>query len=127
LTKKKGDTKVARERERDERGRVRRHGMYLSADVKAIVHLPINSAHCASGVKETLQQILQDDSRTTRDANSFDRFGHGVDDVWRRLKNIWPHIIEEMNERVFTSQTEHSQTSQRDTHTCAACEKPTRS
>ena len=60
-------------------------------------------------MKEALQTILEDPRWPQRDSTAFDGFCYSVDDVRALLKNVRPHVVQQVGQRIFTAKSSYSQ------------------
>lgn len=56
-----------------------------------------------------LQAVLQHAAGPDGNPQSFQGSHDGLDDVRRRLKHVWPHVVQEVVEGIFAAEAVHTQ------------------
>eukprot|EP00053_Salpingoeca_punica_P017422 m.167819 g.167819 ORF g.167819 m.167819 type:complete len:1096 (+) comp17202_c1_seq2:150-3437(+) len=88
---------------------IRHDQAVLGADVQVVVDLPVHLADLARRVEETLQCVVEHRVGTQSHAQAVDGVHHGVDHVRRRLKDVGPHVVEQVREGVLASKAKDAE------------------
>mmetsp|Transcript_146 Transcript_146/g.351 ORF Transcript_146/g.351 Transcript_146/m.351 type:complete len:636 (+) Transcript_146:233-2140(+) len=88
---------------------VKRDQRVLRADVQVVVHLPVGLAHLPRRVEETLQRVRHDNARPQRQTAPVDRAHDAVDKVRADLKNVGPHVVEQVRDGVFAAEASNTE------------------
>merc|ERR1719478_82130 len=89
--------------------REERNERVLRAEYEVVVQPPINLAHAARWMPEALQGVLENLARAEGHAERLNRVKDVLRDVRRRLEDVRPHVIDEVNEGVFAAETVHAE------------------
>mmetsp|Transcript_85338 Transcript_85338/g.241568 ORF Transcript_85338/g.241568 Transcript_85338/m.241568 type:complete len:278 (+) Transcript_85338:126-959(+) len=83
--------------------RVGRYQGVLRSDVQVVVETPVHGPNSSSGVPEALEEILEHLCRPQRYAEAVDGVEHRHDEVRRRLKDVRPHVVHQVLQRVLAA------------------------
>uniref|UniRef100_A0A8W7PCR1 Uncharacterized protein n=1 Tax=Anopheles coluzzii TaxID=1518534 RepID=A0A8W7PCR1_ANOCL len=81
----------------------------LGADVQRVVDLPVDVAHLAGGMEQALQRVLQYLDRAERHPQPLDRVHERLHQMGRRLEDVRPDVVQQMDERVLAPEPVHAE------------------
>src|ERR1700722_14031836 len=69
-------------------------------------------------MKQALQKITKNNRRTKGHSKSLKSIHHSGNDMGRRFKNVWPYMIQKMNQSILTAVVRDTQGQMLDGSTC---------
>mmetsp|Transcript_9557 Transcript_9557/g.28759 ORF Transcript_9557/g.28759 Transcript_9557/m.28759 type:complete len:603 (-) Transcript_9557:2583-4391(-) len=80
------------------------HQGVLGADVQVVVNLPVHLPHLPRRVPQPLQGVAQDDGGAKCKSAAVNGAIDGIDYVGAGLKDIGPHVVEQVHQRILAPQ-----------------------